>query len=537
LTLEKSNPEGPDTKIFVRTASGLVRNISPWGALSLAFVMPGILNAFYLGMWGAGLYPTAYEPPAVLLVFLLAPVMAVFYLFSVAMPRSGGDYIYVSRTLTPVLGMVTSWTFAIVFWSWAGNVAMLMWLYGPVVDFVARGQMTGNQGLVNLGLLMASPNILFVLSTLSTIAMGVIAWRGLKATTITMYVVWIFSTLGLLAFAFIFLTMPSLDFFKTNMLKMTGVSYDSVIQLAKSNSWTGQFTILDTMYAGMVYVILNTLGNQAITTCAGEIKQVKKSTFLALFGSLALMVVYWFPQYYIAFQYPGSAFASASAYLDMIGKNPYVVEPVWSYVAAFATNNPWLVTLEAWAFWASDWAIGFGSLFFSTRAVFAWSFDRVFPSFASAVDKRGNPWGAVLIATIGCEIWTILNVYLPQYIKIVGYSVTIWMVGWVLLGLAAIVFPYRRKAIFQKSPDIVRKKIAGLPVIVYMGILTIIIGGAIAWATFVPALNGLTAFYPFVLTVVSCVVAPVIIFYAYYFYRTKFGKVPMNIQFKEIPPD
>ena len=111
------------------------------------------------------------------------------------------------------------------------------------------------------------------------------------------------------------------------------------------------------------------------------------------------------------------------------------------------------------------------------------------------------------------------------------------MVGWVLLGLAAIVFPYRRKAIFQKSPDIVRKKIAGLPVIVYMGILTIIIGGAIAWATFVPALNGLTAFYPFVLTVVSCVVAPVIIFYAYYFYRTKFGKVPMNIQFKEIPPD
>lgn len=500
--------------------------------------MPGILNAFYLGEWGAGLYPTAYEPPAVLLVFLLAPVMAVFYLFSVAMPRSGGDYLYVSRTLTPVLGMVTSWTFVVVFWSWAGNVSMLMWLYGPAVDFVARGQMTGDQGLVNLGLLITNnTNVLFVLSTLGTIAMGLIAWRGTKATTKTLYIVWGFSTIGLFAFAAAFMTMPSLDFFKAHMLQMTGVSYDSVITSAKQNGWTGQFTVLDTMYAGMVYVILNTLGNQAVTTCAGEIKEVKKSTFLALFGSLALMVIYWLPQYYIAFQYPGSAFTSASAFLDMNGKNPFLVEPVWSYTAAFATTNPWLVTIEAWAFWASDWAIGFGSLFFSTRAVFAWGFDRVFPSFASAVDKRGNPWGAVLIATIGCEIWTALNVYLPQYIKVVGYSVTVWMVGWLLLGLAAVLFPYRRKDVFEKSPDVVRRKVLGLPTIVYMGILTIIISVVVAWGTFVPALAGVTAFMPFVTTVVSCCVAPIIIFYAYYFYRTRVGKVRMDIQFKEIPPD
>ena len=527
-----------ESKVFVRTASGLVRNISPWGALSIAFVMPGILNAIYLGMWGAGLYPDAYEPPAVLLVFILLPVMAVFYLFSVAMPRSGGDYIYVSRSLSPVLGLVTSWTFVVVFWSWAGNVAMLSWLYGPVVDFVARGQMTGDQGLVNLGLLIASDKtILFTLSTLSTVAMGVIAWAGIKATTRTMYLVWGVSTVGLVAYCIPWLTMPSLDFFKANMLQMTGVDYGNLIETARGAGWPGQFTIMGTIYAGVVYIMLNTLGNQAVTTCAGELKEVKRTTFLALFGSLVLMAVYWFPQYYLVFEYAGREFTSASAFLNIIGQNQFIIEPTWTYHVAFATKNPTLVAIQAWAFWLSDWAIGFGALFFSTRAVFAWGFDRVFPSLANRVDKRGSPWGAVLIATIGCEVWTFLNVYLPQYIKVVGYSVTVWAIGWVLIGIAAIVFPYRRKNIFEKSPDVVRRKVAGIPTIVYTGVLTLGIGLFMVWATFVPALSGYQAFWPLLTTVVICIVAPVIIFYAYYAYRTRVGKVRMDIQFKEIPPD
>jgi len=113
-------PKMADSKVFVRTASGMVRSISPWGALAMAFMMPGILNPAYLGLRGAGLYPDSYESVSLAMLVVLLPIMTVFHLFSVTMPRLGGDYIYVSRSLSPVLGLVTSWTFAVIFWSWAG---------------------------------------------------------------------------------------------------------------------------------------------------------------------------------------------------------------------------------------------------------------------------------------------------------------------------------------------------------------------------------------------------------------------------------
>jgi uncharacterized membrane protein len=123
---------------------------------------------------------------------------------------------------------------------------------------------------------------------------------------------------------------------------------------------------------------------------------------------------------------------------------------------------------------------------------------------------------------------------------LIGYTTTVWALAWVILGIAAIIFPYRKKEIFLKSPDIVRKRVLGLPVIVHMGWMTVIISGFVAWATFIPAISGtnvLYSFYPFVTTVLILMLIPLGIFYGYYYYRTRIGKVRMDIQFKEIPPD
>ena len=365
-----------ETKLFTRTASGLVRTISPWGALAMAFVMPGILNPAYLGEWGAGLYPNSYEPASLFALLALLPIMGVFYLFSVSMPRSGGDYIYVSRSLAPVLGLVTSWSFAVVFWSWAGFQGVVTFTYGPALELVARGQMAGDQGLINLGLLIVNnPWLLWLLATVHTLIMGLIIWRGTKASIITMYVVWAFSTIGLFAMAAQWLSMPSPTFFQTNLLKMTGVSYASVIATAQQNGLSPGFFLLPTVYAGVTYVMLNTLGNQGVSTVAGEMKEVKKATFLALFGSVALMALYWLPQYLFIFELGGRQFATASSYLFQTGKNPFIVEPEWLYLTAIAGNNPMLLTVYDIGYMMSSWAIGFGALWFSTRAIFAWGFD------------------------------------------------------------------------------------------------------------------------------------------------------------------
>jgi amino acid transporter len=507
----------------------------------MAFVMPGILNPAYLGEWGAGLYPNSYEPASLIALVALLPIMGVFYLFSVSMPRSGGDYIYVSRALAPVLGLVTSWSFSVVFWSWAGFQGVVTFTYGPALELVARGEMAGNQGLINLGLLITNnPWLLWVLATVHTLIMGLIIWRGTRASIITMYVVLVLSTVGLIAMAAQWLFMPGLAFFKANMLKMTGVSYDSVIAVAGQNGLSPGFFLMPTVYAGVTYVMLNTLGNQGVATVAGEVKEVKKATFLALFGSVGLMALYWLPQYLFVFELGGREFTTASSYLFQIGKSPFIVEPEWLYLTAIAGNNPLLLTIYDIGYMVSSWAIGFGSLWFSTRAIFAWGFDRVFPSFASKVNNRGVPVGAVVIATLGGWLWTTANVWFPQFIRLIGYTTCVWALAWVIVGFAAISFPYRRKDIFDKSPDIVRRKFLGLPLIVHMGWMTVAIGAFIAYATFLPAITGTNVWYsftPFVATVMLLMLIPIVIFYSYYFYRKQVGKVRMDIQFKEIPPD
>ena len=201
--------------------------------------------------------------------------------------------------------------------------------------------MAGNQGLVNLGLLIINnPWLLWALATVHTLVMGFIIWRGTRASIITMYVVLVLSTIGLIAMAGQWLLMPGLAFFKANMLKMTGVSYDSVLALGQQNGLSPGFFVLPTVYAGVTYVMLNTLGNQGVATVAGEMKQVRKATFLALFGSVGLMALYWLPQYLFVFELGGRQFATASAYLFQIGKNPFIVEPEWLYLTAIAGNNP-----------------------------------------------------------------------------------------------------------------------------------------------------------------------------------------------------
>src|SRR5437660_6590276 len=102
--------------LFVRQASGLVRDVSITNVLFFniaAFVgtAVGWAIAFY------ALYPewvafgiSAYAYMAVLTGIFCYFLGMIFSSLTTAMPRSGGDYVFTSRIISPFWGWIESWT-------------------------------------------------------------------------------------------------------------------------------------------------------------------------------------------------------------------------------------------------------------------------------------------------------------------------------------------------------------------------------------------------------------------------------------------
>ncbi len=104
------------TGLFVRQASGLVRDVSMANALFFniaAFVGTAIgwAVAFYaLGPEWQALGISAFAWMAILTGIFCFFLGMIFSSLTTAMPRSGGDYVFTSRIISPFWGWIESWT-------------------------------------------------------------------------------------------------------------------------------------------------------------------------------------------------------------------------------------------------------------------------------------------------------------------------------------------------------------------------------------------------------------------------------------------
>jgi len=119
-------------QVFARKATGLRREASARDVfiyntnnqnigIGVAFVVL-LVAPFYVG---------ASMVVATILAGLLAlPMACVYAYFAAAMPRSGGDYIYISRTLHPYLGFISSWNWMVWLVTYTGIPAAYLAQYG-----------------------------------------------------------------------------------------------------------------------------------------------------------------------------------------------------------------------------------------------------------------------------------------------------------------------------------------------------------------------------------------------------------------------
>src|SRR5229473_2354106 len=200
--------------IFARKATGLVREGSASSVLiyNINFVSIGLMLVFALIMIPA-FYPGANVEGTFLASFIVVvPTSLVFAMLAAAMPRSGGDYVYVSRILGPQWGMMSSFNNTI-WWILYGGVPSAFFAYYGLTPLLrGLGILTNNATLVRYGNDLSTPTGAFIIGTLLIIVLVVIFATGLNFYFKIQNALFIIAMIGIAVTIGILLTTSHADF-------------------------------------------------------------------------------------------------------------------------------------------------------------------------------------------------------------------------------------------------------------------------------------------------------------------------------------
>lgn len=523
-----------NSSMFVRNATGLVRELTPFDAFNMVFaailIPVGISQALN---FGAASFPGANIALAFIIgAIVLLGFAAVYVYFTIAMPRSGGDYVWVSRSLSPFLGFVVNVTLTFVFVNWvAFNFTTMMNLFVP-----AAGYVMGWPDSVTTW--FTTPGNQFIVATLLTAIFAVIMIFGTKFVAKFMRVLFILVWAGM-AVWFIGLIVTPNSAFVSSFVTTTGVQPAQIAALAKSSGFTVNNGLnLGMTLLAMLWAFQNLTGFEFTGYFAGELKSVRKTVVISVMGGLVAGALLYAIGSFLVYRTVGFNLFSNLSFLgaNAADKLPKGVVYVLPALTKFFALPYALKCFIVFSFMISIlWWTPVGFML-GTRNLFAWSFDHLAPSGISDVHPTlHTPVKATIIMAIYIELLNFLNIYagLGNYlINIIAVMAS----AFVVVGLAAVVFPYKRKDLFENAPEAVHKKIFGIPVMTIAGVVTMIswlfvLIAAFSASQFGMKVTALAMFEAFSVPIIA------IIWYVIAVLVRKHQGIDMKKVFSEIPPE
>src|SRR5919197_2834907 len=521
--------------VFIRKSSGLTRQISPRDALMYCAQNPGLLYALVYIVWAPAFYPGANMALGVLLVLLIFPIAGLYWYFSVAMPRSGGEYVYISRTLHPALGLWACFMLSITALSWTGQLQD-WWIRWGLADAIRSvGISHHSQGWINLANDIDKPIVRMLIGTAALLLTLWLFLKGTRAMMRASYWAVAFAWLAVLILG-VLVVVTGQSGFKENFNRLSGAQYTAILQAGKQAGALFKVGFIATLYAGMVYVNLNTLGQTFSANLAGEIRGVARSQALALFGSLVMQMAIWFAAYELVYAIVGTNFMHAldSLWLKGVDALPPALqhahtasEPVPMLLIAFMTGSPILQLLFGLCFIVATWVSLAGLGFAPSRNVFAWSFDRLIPTKFSEIRTRYRALVYAIVAIIiSAEIFFVLQIYKNSWVGAIAFTIIAWFLAWIVLGIAGLLFPFRRKELFESAPPAVQRRLGGVPVVSILGAATLGVSIFVEWAILKPFFEGSLSWSQLA-TVGVMAAIPVVIYVIAHVYHQRQG-IPLK---------
>ncbi|MGI8720818.1 MAG: APC family permease [Geodermatophilaceae bacterium] len=547
---------GGDDATFVRNATGLVREVSRWDALIMNTLgMNVALGAVFLLLQAPGNFPGGNMLLAIVLgtVIMAFTLLWVYSEFAAAMPRSGGDYVFVSRALHPIVGWLMSWSQGLwLIFFWIGFNAWVALTFAAPVTMTTIGAVTGNQSWVSASNTLVGKQALFGittqwwvlgLGTLITLAFACLLvlgsqsyWRVQK---------WLFGVAGLS----LLLVGGLLAFRGGDVAKRwtalaaqnKGLSFEHVISSAKAAGYAGAgapFSLTATilMLPWVFFVVGYAQGSAQI---GGEVKRASRTQYFAMVGGVlingaVLALIVWAYQHAV-----GSAWARSLSYLNNTAPDklhlPGAVPPSINFIASLLTGSVPLLLIIGIGFIL--WAL-MGtplSTLQATRYMLAWSLDRTVPRQLGEVsDRFHTPVKAIIFCAITGEIALIGLVNISSA-SLLG-ALLAQILAFIVVSIAGIVFPYRLRNVWEGGGG---RRIFGVPAVTLAGIGGVVaLGSLLLMFIFNSSVNATFAVTRRLsLAFMLGVVVLGVVWYAATWAINRSKGVDLSLAYREIPPE
>jgi amino acid transporter len=470
---DASYPAGERT-LFARKATGLVRG---WSVRDAFIYSTFSINLITLGLFIFS-YAVFVPDGSLMWAIILSGAYLVFQAITyasliAAMPRAGGDYIWISRVLGGGIGFVLAacgWWF--ILWHWVPIYANIL----NVEVFVPLGAIVGADGWVSF---FSSAKGLFWASVITALLASAFIALGIRVYARIQKVCFYGGLVGLGFMVILLLVNSKADFISalnTQSSEVLGTSGDvyagTLAQGAGTPSSVGDLDTFKGTFLLIPFLLFFNLWSNWGATLYGEVRGASdfRKNIYAMGGALiatsiaAVVLLLLFAKTF------GWDFYNASNNGYWSGEGPLGIFPYPGLLASFLMDGAFwqFLLVGLLSLWFFGWV---GTVFLSsTRVVFAAAFDRVLPEAAAKVSGNGVPWVAILLMLIPSIPISYFYAYNTDFYSWTLAATQVIAITFAGSAIAAAIFPWRRPDIYNASP-IARYKVAGLPVITVAALL------------------------------------------------------------------
>jgi amino acid transporter len=266
---------------------------------------------------------------------------------------------------------------------------------------------------------------------------------------------------------------------------------------------------------------------------AGKDVATRGKLYSLLLGGVAITIIFALSSHVFGKSFLGGATLLSNS---LSPQYPFAAPSNLFFYIDLVSGSTIIAVILGIAFLCSAIAVAIPAFLISSRALFAWSFDRFIPEGLSEVNERTRaPLRANLIAAGVAVVMLAVITFGPTALVagVAGTEILGLCLTFIVVSIAAITFPYRRPSIYRGSA--IERDVAGIPLMTIVGAASLAVYTLFAISIASTKALGATT-TDGVIALVLFVVLGVIAYPIAYLLNKRRG-VDISLASRELPPE